>query len=85
MIVPPVAGSVVQAELASAFPYDHRVELGGDVVHAGADVVSQLRRRLQILCADSGQQALGPFHEGFEFGVIRDIPEIEAIQEFHQL
>ena len=43
MIVPPVTASVLQAELAGAFPYDHRVELGGDAVHAGADVVPQLQ------------------------------------------
>jgi hypothetical protein len=48
-------GSILQTELAGAFPYDHRVELGSDVVHAGADVVPQLGSRLQVLRADAGQ------------------------------
>jgi hypothetical protein len=50
-----VIGSILQAELAGALPYDHRVELGGNVVHAGADVVPQFGSRLQVLHADSGQ------------------------------
>jgi hypothetical protein len=50
-----VIGSVLQAELPGAFPYDHRVELGSDVVHAGAHVVPQFGSRLQVLRADAGQ------------------------------
>jgi hypothetical protein len=50
-----VIGSILQTELAGTFPYDHRVELGGDVVHAGADVVPEFSSGLQILGADAGQ------------------------------
>ena len=83
--MPPVIGSIVQTELPGAFPYNHRVELGGDVIHAGAHLVPKFGSSLQILRADAGQQALRSFHQALEFGVVRDIPEFEAIEEFDEL
>jgi len=48
------------------------------------NVVPAVQRPSSILRATPDNSPCS-FHKALEFGVIRDFPEIEAIQEFHSI